>query len=256
LDSEIVIALATVRTGQRPDLRSQSGFTLIELLAAMVILSVGILTVVTTMNAARALASRAEVRDAMVAEARGEIQRIEALSWSNIALAANPTKNSGAGTSDPTYYYSTASCNNSSNPPATSPCYQWDWNNTSSVEPLVVSASTSDTTSDPYLWSTAISTSNSTTRISGGVYRFITYANDPNCTASACGGTNSYKRITVAVTVCSPGTVSATCADDTALSPTVELSTLWVNPVGGSSSPLTQTQVTCSDGGSSVSCDH
>jgi prepilin-type N-terminal cleavage/methylation domain-containing protein len=240
----------------RLDLASERGFTLIELLAAMVILAVGIFSVITTFTAARKLASRAEVRDAMVAEARGEIQRIEALSWSNVALAANPTKNTEAGTTDPTHYYSTSSCNNSSNPPATSPCYQWDWNSSSSIEPLVVSAGTSDTTANPYLWSDAISTSNSTTRISGGVYRFITWVNDPSCTATSCGGSNDYKRITVAVTVCSPGTSSATCADDTALSPTVELSTLYVNPAGGNQSPLTQSQVTCVDGGSSVACVH
>jgi prepilin-type N-terminal cleavage/methylation domain-containing protein len=254
LGNEALMSIRKITRGA--DLRSERGFTLIELLAAMVVLAVGIFSVITTFTAARKLASRAEARDAMVAEARGEIQRIEALSWANVALAANPTKNSGAGTSDPTYYYSTGPCTNSSNPPATSPCYQWDWNNTSSIEPLAVSGSTTDTTSNPYLWSDSISTSNSTTRISGGIYRFITWVNDPSCTASACGGSNDYKRITVAVTVCSPGTVSATCADDTALSPPVELSTLYVNPVGANSSPLTQSQVTCLDGGSSVACDH
>jgi prepilin-type N-terminal cleavage/methylation domain-containing protein len=244
------------RSRGRGPLASESGFTLIELLAAMVVLAVGIFSVITTFTAARKLASRAEARDAMVAEARGEIQRIEAFPWASIALASNPTKNTGAGTSDPSYYISNGPCNNSSNPPATSPCYQWDWNNSSSIEPLVVSGSTTDTASEPQLWSDVISTSNSTARISGGIYRYITWVNDPNCTASTCGGSNAYKRITVAVTVCSPGTSSATCADNTAVSPTVEVSTLYANPIGGALSPLTQTGVTCNDGGVSVACVH
>ena len=56
------------------------------LLAAMVVLAVGVFAVLQTFTASRSLANRAEARDAMVAVARGEIQRIESLAWSNIAL--------------------------------------------------------------------------------------------------------------------------------------------------------------------------
>ena len=243
-------------TDIRARLTSEDGFTLIELLAAMVILAVGVFAVLSTFTTARKLATRAEARDAMVAVATGEIQRIESLSWANIALPSNPTTNSGATTTDPSYYLSAGPCPGSSNPPATSPCYQWDWSNSSNVEPLVVSGSTTDTSADPRLWSNTISTSNGAIRLSGGIYRYITWVNDPNCTASACGGSNDYKRITVAVTVCAAGTSSATCADDTTVSPAVVLSTLYVNPAGSSNNPLTVSGVTCSDGGSSVSCDH
>lgn len=244
------------RSAARVNLRSEDGLTLIELLAAMVILAVGVFAVLQTFTASRALANRAEARDAMVAVARGEIQRIESLAWTNIALPSTPTTNTGATTTDPSYYISNGPCAGSSNPPATSPCYQWDWSNSSSTEPLVISGSSTDTATNPRLWSNVITTSNSTVRLSGGIYRYITWVNDPNCTASACGGSNDYKRITVAVTVCYPGTSSATCADDTAISPAVEMSTFWVNPLGGAGSPLTQTGVTCTDGGSSVSCTH
>lgn len=240
----------------RIQLRSQDGMTLIELVAAMMVLAVGVFAVLQTFTAARSLANRAEARDAMVAVARGEIQRIESLAWANIALPSTPTTNSGANTSDPSYYISAGPCAGSSNPPATSPCYQWDWSNSSSKEPEVISGSSTDTAANPRLWSNVITTSNSTVRLSGGIYRYITWVNDPNCTASACGGSNDYKRITVAVTVCYPGTNSATCADDTAISPTIEMSTFFVNPLGGTSSPLTASGVTCTDGGSAVSCTH
>lgn len=249
-----MMRIASIRHGR--DLRSERGMTLIELLAAMVVLAVGVFAVLQTFTASRELANRAEARNAMVAVARGELQRIEGLTWSNLALPSTPTTNSGATSKDPSYYISTGPCAGSSNPPATSPCYQWDWSSSSSAEPLVISGSSTDTAANPRLWSTAISTSNSTVRLSGGIYRYITYVNDPNCTASACGGSNDYKRITVAVTVCSPGTSSATCADDTAISPAIEMSTMWVNPLGGTSSPLTLSGVTCNDGGSSVSCTH
>jgi prepilin-type N-terminal cleavage/methylation domain-containing protein len=240
----------------RADLRAESGMTLIELLAAMVVLAVGVFAVLQTFTASRELANRAEARNAMVAVARGEIQRIESLAWSNIALPSTPTTNAGATTTDPSYYISSGPCAGSSNPPATSPCYQWDWSNSSTAEPLAISGSSADTNANPRLWSNVITTSNSSVRLSGGIYRYITWVNDPNCTAAACGGSNDYKRITVAVTVCSPGTSSATCTDDTAISPALEMSTFWVNPLGGTSSPLTQSGITCNDGGSSVLCTH
>jgi Tfp pilus assembly protein PilV len=230
--------------------------TLIELLAAMVVLAVGVFAVLQTFTASRELANRAEARNAMVAVARGEIQRIESLAWSNVALPSTPTTNAGATTTDPSYFISAGPCAGSSNPPATSPCYQWDWSNTASAEPLVISGSSTDTNTNPRLWSNVITTSNSTVRLSGGIYRYITWVNDPNCTAAACGGSNDYKRITVAVTVCYPGTSTATCTNDTAISPPVETSTMWVSPLGGTSSPLTQSGITCNDGGSSVSCTH
>jgi hypothetical protein len=118
------------------------------------------------------------------------------------------------------------------------PCYEWDWGSTSSYEAFVISA-TGTTPSEA--WSEAISTSNGSTRVSGSLYRFITWVNDPECKADACGGAEDYKRITVAVT-------------SSRLHSPVTLSTLYVNPVGGKTNPLLEASIKCLDNGSEVAC--
>jgi prepilin-type N-terminal cleavage/methylation domain-containing protein len=224
-------------TLRRP-LAAEAGFTLVEVLVAIVILAVGAIAVVSTFDSSRKLTTDAEIRDVAATLARGEIERLESLSWSNIALAAAPTKNSGATTTDPTYYISTTGC-----PGSAASCYQWDSSSTSSREAFVINASTTDTTANPKTWEEAISTSNGSVRVSGSMYRFITWVNDSLCKAAACSGSEDYKRLTVAVT-------------SSRLKSPVTLSTLWVNPAGGTASPLTQEGVKCLDGGSKVACTH
>jgi type II secretory pathway pseudopilin PulG len=246
----------------RKRLAAEGGFTLIEALVAIVLMAIGIIAVLTTFDAARGLTDRAEVKVTADAIARGEIQRVEALSWSNLALASTPSINSGSNlavpsSNDPTGYISTTTCWSGSTPPVTGstyPCYQWNWSSSSSKEPLVINASTTDTTADPYTVTDTVNTSSGTTRVSFSVYRFITYANDSNCTASACS-TNYYKRITVAVT-CPPGswTSNSDAFCTKYLDNPVLVSTLWFNPVGGSNDPLSVSGVKCLDGTATVSC--
>lgn len=253
--------LRTVIGRLRARLGCDDGFTMIEALVAIVLMAVGIVAVVTTFDAARTLSTQAEMRDTTDAIARGEIARIEALPWASIALASAPTANSGSNqavpaSNDPTTYLSTASCWSGSTSPVTLPahCYQWNWSSSSSAEPLVINASTTDATANPYTLTDTINTSNGATRASFSVYRFITYANDSECTATACAS-NYYKRITVAVT-CPPGSWTShtdqLCTAD--LHSPVVINTLYVNPMGGSNSPLSYSGVHCLDGASTVSC--
>jgi Tfp pilus assembly protein PilV len=251
--------IARVRTR----LADEGGFTMIEALVAILLMAIGIIAVLTTFDAARGLTNRAEVRATADAIARGEIQRVESLTWSNLALASTPAVNTGTNAAvpaadEPTSYISTAACWTASTTAPVSgttyPCYQWNWSSSSSTEPLVINASTSDTTSDPYTVSDAINISSGSTRVSFSVYRFITYANDANCTASACA-TNYYKRITIAVT-CPPGSWNngsdSLCTKY--LDNPVVVNPLYYNPVGGSNDPLSVTNVRCLDGTATVSC--
>ena len=121
------------------------GFTLIEIIVAMFILVMVATALYSTFDTSRKLVTNAELRNTAIARAQGEIERIEALPWTSIALKTAPTKESGATATNPTYYISTASCESSSDPPATSPCYQWNWEDSSSKEPFVVNEATTDT---------------------------------------------------------------------------------------------------------------
>lgn len=220
----------------------EGGFTVVEVLVAVLVLTVGLITLVAAFDPARRLGTTAEMRQVASGMAEQEIQRVQALPWAKIALASAPTVNSGATAKDPTHYISNGPCIGTG--PVTSPCYQWDWSTVSSAEGLDVDATNADGTANPQAWTTTVNTSSGATRFSGKTYRFITWANDTECTQTACGGTNDYKRVTVAVTV------------NGLTTPIVE-STLVTNPVasnGASNDPLADPSVTCVDGTTTVPC--
>lgn len=219
--------------------RGQDGFTVVEVLVAALVLTLGIISLVGAFDPARRLGTNAEKRQVGSARAEQELDRIRSLPWNQIALKAQPTKNAGATPADPTYYI-TSSCPVTTAPVSGSPCYQWDWKKASSQEVLDVDTTNGDSTPNPQSWTTTISTSNGSVRLSGKTYRFITWANDTECTNPTCGAANDYRRVTVAVTV-------------NGLDTPVEMSTLVTDPVGGYD-PLTESGVTCMDQGVAVSC--
>lgn len=219
--------------------REEGAFTIIEVLMATLVLTVGVIALVGTFNPARDLGSLAEQRQAASARAEAEINYLASLPFSSIALKATPTVETGATATNPSYYISSGPCSGSG--PTSSPCYQWDWNSSSSKEPLDIEPATTDSAANPTAWTTTFSTSNATTRFSGEVYRYVTWVNDSNCTASACGGATDDKRITVAVTI-------------EKMRVPVELSTVVTNPVGGAYDPLDQSGIACSNGGVTVAC--
>jgi Tfp pilus assembly protein PilV len=218
--------------------RREDGFTIVEVLAAVLVLSVGIVSLVGSFDPARHLGTNAEIHQVASARAEAELNRVTSLSFKNIALKENPSI--GAIKTEPNYFVSNGPCAGNGPPAATKPCYQWDWTSSSSIEALDVEAATEDATANPQSWTTTVSSSGGTTRLSGKTYRFITWANDSLCKAATCGGANDYKRVTVAVTV-------------TGMKTPVELSTLVTNPVG-EYDPTAQGGVTCSDQGVNVPC--
>lgn len=229
---------------------------MIEVLAATLILMVGLLSVFTAMDAGRRLGNNVEMRQTAAAIAERELQRIQSLPWNAIALTAEPTINSGAATntSDPTHYLSSGPCVGTG--PVPSPCYQWDWNTSTAIEPLVICRNTdawsaqecpADSTADPTPWSETVNHANTLVRLSGSIYRFVTWVNETECGAGAavCGGGSDYKRVSVVVTV-NP-------FDGSTVKP-VTLSTAVTDPVGGYLNPFTQTGITCNDHGTAVPC--
>jgi Tfp pilus assembly protein PilV len=223
--------------------RGQEGFTVIEVLVAVLVLTVGMITLLSAFDPARRLGTQAEERQAVSARADRELQRVQSLPWAQIALKATPTVNAGATAKDPTFYISNGPCVGTG--PTSTPCYQWDWSTATSKEALVIDTTNGDAAANPQPWSTTITAATgSPTRLTGNIYHYVTWANDTECTAAACGGTSDYKRVTVAVSV-------------TGLKTPVEVSALVTNPTagtGGSIDPLTDSSVKCTDGNTPVSC--
>lgn len=225
---------------------AEDGMTIIEVLVAAVILAIGVIALLTAFDASRRLTSSAEEHQTAATIAQQELHRIASQPWSKIALIAEPVK-TGTTSTDPTYYEQTGTCAGTTGAygPVSSPCYQWSWNGTAgqttTTEPLVISSS-GDSTSDPASWSTTISTSNGAVRLSGSVYRFITWVNDPNCYSAAyCSGSKDYKRVVVAVT-------------GTGLNTPVVLTTAVTNPVSAAANPLYNNSAECLDGTTTVPC--
>ena len=220
----------------------QDGFTVVEVLMAVLVLTVGMIAVIGAFDPARKLGTQAELRQVASAAAEQELQRVQSLPWSKVAMKSEPAV-TGAAAPNPTHYISNSPCAQTTGP-TTLHCYQWDWTGGMPAEGIVVDTTNGDPTANPTNWTTTVSTSNGAIRLRGSTYRYVTWATDQECTASACGGSGDYKRVTAIVTV------------NNLRSP-VELSSLVTNPAapaGGSVDPLNDTSVKCNDSGTQVSC--
>ena len=212
---------------------------LVEVLIAAVILMLGTIALINSLSVSRTLTTSAQAHQVAAAVAEQELERVEAQTWSNIALTAAPTQNTGATATDPTYYLQTPANTCAGQGPSgqTNNCYQWNWSNASSTlfEPLVIGGS--DATADP--WTKTTVGASGATQFTFTIYRFITWVNDPNCTVSTCSGSTDDKRILIAVT-------------GTDLDKPVTLLTTIANPVGGSQNPISG--ASCTDNSSTVPC--
>ena len=157
-------------------LRQERGTTVAEMLVAATLLLVGVVALFTTFDGSRDLTSTSEKNG--IAAHRGELEVEKALSlaYKNIALTSTPA-HSGSD-SNPDFY---------ANSDAT---YQWDQSSSPKpADPMVVDA-TDGALAHVSSWSDGQS------RLSGSVYRYVTWIDDPHV-----AGTHDAKRITIAVTV-------------------------------------------------------
>jgi len=213
----------------------QGGFTVVEVLMAVLVLTVGMITLIGAFEPARKLGTQAELRQVASAAGEQELQRVQSLPWSKIAMKSEPAV-TGAAAPNPTHYISNSPCPGTTGP-TTLHCYQWDWTGGMPAEGVVVDTTNGDPTANPTNWTTTVSTTNGAVRLRGSTYRFVTWATDKECTVSACGGASDYKRVTTIVTINN-------------LRNPIELSSLVTNPIssqGSSTNPLSDTTVICTD---------
>lgn len=220
-------------------IRDESGFGMIELTIACLILAIGIIALVPSFDSSRRLTTAGEANQVASTIGQRELERIKALPYSQIAMAAVPA---GAGSPAPTDYIVTTGVTGCS---TASPCYQWDNSgapSSANTEPLDVDATNGDATANPTPWNTPSPSGG--TRLSGKIYRFVTWVKDPYCTSQSCqGSSQQYKRITIGVSVTSGQ-----------LRDPVYISSLVRPDPSGAQDPLSNSGTTCLDGGQTVPC--
>lgn len=210
-------------------LRRQDGFTIFEVLIAVLVLTVGVLSMFTAFVASQKLSLVSDKHESMVNIAQKEIERIQGVAYGQIGLVSSPAPSSNP--SSPDYYVQAGS----------PPNFEWD-RTAGSTEQLDVDT-TNGTIPLTQGWSEG--------QFMGQMYDFITWSTDPKC-APGCPTSQDYKRITVAVTVNgtaapSPVFVSSVIADPSN-APTGGV----VN--GNSGNPLVNPATTCQSAGQTVPC--
>jgi prepilin-type N-terminal cleavage/methylation domain-containing protein len=159
----------------------EDGFTLIELMIAMAVTAVGLMALVSSFDHSRDLVSNAEKIEVAAHQAERQMEHILSLPYEQIAHRTAPTHSDD--TSNPRFYVSAGN-------------YQWDQGSTGpQLGSLVVDATNGSTEIDARDWV------DSESRLEGEVHTFVTQTGDL-CTTSSCPtGSQTGKRVTVAVTV-------------------------------------------------------
>jgi Tfp pilus assembly protein PilV len=169
--------------------RAESGFTTIELLLAMMITSVGIVSLVGTLDVSRRVTTFSEMKEAASHVAEQKMEELHALDYSELALDCNVVPSSSGDSSNPAYYLESGGTK-----------YRWDQKENAPAgnvaEPLVIDATDGQVESTAEAWDDG--------RIHGQIYRYVTCATSSTGTAADCDSgpdTSAYKRVIVAVTV-------------------------------------------------------
>ena len=146
----------------RSRLRSESGFSLIELMVAMVICAVGIMSTIVVLDMSRAAGDESEAREVLTHHADLELERAMALDWDVLGHPTTPARSNTVG--HPSWYVTTDS-------PAR---YKFDRTDSTRSEVLVVitGATPGAVAANGTQWT------DSQTRLSGWVYRYVTRPND------------------------------------------------------------------------------
>lgn len=254
-------------------LRTQDGMTLVEVLVAMLVLTVGIISMVSMFDGARKLTLAAERRESIAHLAQRELERLQSVPYDELAMATKPAHESipAADTTTeeqenfihehPDYYVDYASpvtCTEVE----TAGCFAVDVKEPTTEESLVVTKSGEkcpvSTTTEKECGVVSASPTGvecsevnpfgacewTDGRLKGDVYDFVTYHKDPACKTEC---EKSYKRVTVVVTVNVP-------AGSRVPTP-VRVSTMIPNPTASKENPAKSAATKCTNAkGEEVSC--
>jgi Tfp pilus assembly protein PilV len=232
-----------VRTPRPADLRAEDGITIVEVLVAVFVLAVGILGFMYNFDSSRKLTLVAERQTSAAHRAQQEVERLQAVPYSELRMTSAPT-------------HVSESCSSTSNPDAcvssgSEPTYQYDPSSTTTEKLVLATTTPGECAStpvegcgvvkgEPIAWTGE--------HTSGYIYEFVSWHEDTTC-GTKCEeekGKN-YKRITVVVTVTVPSGTHAVAP--------IRVSTLIADPNAGginAKNPLASPTTKC--GESKESC--
>jgi prepilin-type N-terminal cleavage/methylation domain-containing protein len=160
----------------------EDGFTVVEVLVALVILVVGAMGVLTAFDAATRNTFRADQQQVALNRAQQELEQIRQMPYEDVALNRAPALVNDKG--DPRYRI-----NGSGQ-------FALGWDGTT---PSNYAAMDVDLNSDPTSLINPGPTPFTSGDVSGKVYRFVVWQNDPGCPIVICPGDQDYKRVVVVV---------------------------------------------------------
>jgi prepilin-type N-terminal cleavage/methylation domain-containing protein len=157
----------------------EDGFTIVEVLVGLVILVIGAVAVLTAMDAATRNTFRADQRQVLINRAQLELEKIRQMDYEDVGLSRAPAFVDDK--LDPRYRVNGQG----------QFALGWDGTTASNYTTLDV-----DLNSDPANLIHPGPTAFTSGSVSGKVYRFVVWQNDPNCVA-VCPGSQDYKRVIV-----------------------------------------------------------
>lgn len=166
--------------------RSEAGFTIIEAVIAALLLSLGAVAVLTAFDGARRATYRAERSQVASDIAQRELEALRRKPYAQLAMTASPGA-PGPG-EDPRSRVSGANfalSENGADPAA------MVINGGAKYGGGTIAGGTVNPGPTPF----------TNGDVSGDIYRFVVWRNDPNCADNLCPGPQDYKRIVVAVTL-------------------------------------------------------
>jgi type II secretory pathway pseudopilin PulG len=171
-------------------LRGQDGFTMVETLVAFLLLVIGVLAVFQLIDTSRRATLRAEESQAINDIGQRELEQVRSLDYGEVALSATPPASSDP--NHPGYRLSGTAPNAKFHLSKGSP--------DPANDPVLVQNGGTNADGSAVDGEVAPSTPFTAGDVSGTVYRYVVWQNDPRCLTCA-GTTKDYKRVIVAVKI-------------------------------------------------------
>jgi type II secretory pathway pseudopilin PulG len=174
----------------------EDGFTIIEVLVAALILVLGAIATFGVLASATIDNQRAKATQIALNKAQEEIEALHSLSDEELALTSTPPHSNDEG--NPNYRVSNGKFDIKRGPPA--------------AEPKELAVEGGTLYPDKRIEHAAVSpgpTSFTSGDVSGQVYRYVVWRNDPSCSPETCPGEQDYKQVIVAVKLTPKGNGSS-----------------------------------------------